>query len=696
MIIYKLNKWSYFLYLGLFLKLSLAMFLASPVLNNLFVPFINYFVLNNFENPYEHFLGVGNIEHFPYPTLMLYILSFPKLILQWIYPNNDFFNLFLFRLPLIIADLSILFIMKSWLNEKHHNKLLWLYWFSPVLIYISYVHGQLDVIPISLLFGCLFFLFKEKYIFSAVLLGMALATKTNIALALPFYILYINSKGVNFFKIIVFVFISLTTFFIINLPYLWSISFLEMVFNNQEQTKFFKSYITLNELNFFLIPSTLLILFIRGSLIKIYNRDIFIMLLGFSFSIILLFITPQPGWYFWIVPFLSYFYIKEEGNSSILFFSLQLSYFLYFGVIKESDNLNISSFLIQNLNETLFLNDFLESPSIFLNQIVFLAFTLLQTTLLINSFWIYKKGLESYSQHKITASPFLVGIGGNSGTGKTTISEAISELFTNINSTIICGDDMHKWQRGHKNWEEFTHLDPKANNLHEEILILKKIKKGQIVSRRNYDHLTGTFTKKERLKTKNIIIFEGLHPFYLSSQRKLFDLKIFMNPSLELMYHWKILRDKELRGYSKTKVLEIIKNRKKDTRNFIETQLAQADVVINYLPIQKIKKIGDPKEKINLYYKLILSNEVHIEPLLEAFQKVKSLKINHQFTNNDYQEIILKGSVTSASLEGLANEFLYYLKNLGINSYVLPKGLFGIVIIILTYYMFEKSDYDRR
>ena len=321
---------------------------------------------------------------------------------------------------------------------------------------------------------------------------------------------------------------------------------------------------------------------------------------------------------------------------------------------------------------------------------------MLQTTLLVNSFWIYKKGLESYSQHKITASPFLVGIGGNSGTGKTTISEAISELFTNINSTIICGDDMHKWQRGHKNWEEFTHLDPKANNLHEEILILQKMKKAQPVSRRHYDHFTGTFTKNERLKSKNIIIFEGLHPFYLSSQRKLFDLKIFMNPSLELMYHWKILRDKELRGYSKTKVLEIIKNRKKDTKNFIDTQLSQADVVINYLPIQKIKKIGDPKEKINLYYKLHLSNEVHIEPMLEAFGKVKSLKINHQFTGNDYQEIILKGNITSASLDSISNEFLYYLKNLGINSYVLPKGLFGVVIIILTYYMFEKSDYDRR
>ena len=112
--------------------------------------------------------------------------------------------------------------------------------------------------------------------------------------------------------------------------------------------------------------------------------------------------------------------------------------------------------------------------------------------------------------------------------------------------------------------------------------------------------------------------------------------------------------------------------------------------------VQKIKKIGDPKEKINLYYKLHLSNEVHIEPMLEAFGKVKSLKINHQFTGNDYQEIILKGNITSASLDSISNEFLYYLKNLGINSYVLPKGLFGVVIIILTYYMFEKSDYDRR
>ena len=54
---------------------------------------------------------------------------------------------------LIVASfIGILIILNSWLRGHSLNKLIWLYWFSPVLIYISYIHGQLDVIPIFFLF----------------------------------------------------------------------------------------------------------------------------------------------------------------------------------------------------------------------------------------------------------------------------------------------------------------------------------------------------------------------------------------------------------------------------------------------------------------------------------------------------------------------------------------------------------------
>ena len=201
---------------------------------------------------------------------------------------------------------------------------------------------------------------------------------------------------------------------------------------------------------------------------------------------------------------------------------------------------------------------------------------------------------------------------------------------------------MHKWQRGHEKWQDFTHLDPKANNLHSEIDFLKNLKAGRKVYRRHYNHDTGQFTQEQLLKAKNIIIFEGLHSFYLSLQNHLYDLKIFMKPSLELMQHWKIIRDKNERGHSKEKTLQQLRSREKDSKKYIETQIKNADIVIEVFPTGKIKNIGDDKQNIALYYQIKLSNLIYIEPLLEALETISSLTLTHEYEEYGFQTIILK------------------------------------------------------
>ena len=148
-------------YLGLILKIFLGCILASKFLTDLFIPFVSYFVDSGFADPYEYFYNEGNNASFPYPALMLYIISVPRILFGWLENDNIFVILFLSRLPLLIADTSIFFILKSWLKDKYLSKLIWFYWLSPVVIYISYIHGQLDAIPIAFLFASLYFLFKN-------------------------------------------------------------------------------------------------------------------------------------------------------------------------------------------------------------------------------------------------------------------------------------------------------------------------------------------------------------------------------------------------------------------------------------------------------------------------------------------------------------------------------------------------------
>ena len=203
-----LNKSDYPLFFsGLFIKLICGLFFASYFLTDLFVPFVEYFINSGFSDPYSHFLETGQKEAFPYPALMLIILALPKLIFGWI-SDNQSFVLLLYRIPLLLCDITVFFILRSWISDISHRYLLWLYWLSPVLIYISFIHGQLDVIPISLLVVALHFLFKANLTKSALFFGLSLATKTMVIIVLPFLILYFIKQKFNLKEIILFILFS--------------------------------------------------------------------------------------------------------------------------------------------------------------------------------------------------------------------------------------------------------------------------------------------------------------------------------------------------------------------------------------------------------------------------------------------------------------------------------------------------------
>lgn len=679
---------------GLLIKLLLSWYFTSDLLLELFIPFVSHFTDTGFASPYDAFVDRAGVSAFPYPALMLYILSISNFLLGWISENQNYTQ-FIFRLPLLAADILIFVILKNWLKPRNFNKLVLYYWCSPVLIYISYVHGQLDVIPISLLFVCLYFLFRDHFAFSALFMGLALATKTNVAIVLPFFLIFLVRKNVNFVDLVKFAMIVAITFALVNIQFLHQPAFLKMVFNNHEQRKIFDLAIRMENLSLYIVPLILIVIFFRGMLIRIYNRDIFLMFLGFTFCTLLFFIPPMPGWYFWLIPFLCYFYIKQDTQYVFLLFTLQSCYFIYFyhkeatGISFEitPDVVSVNQLFQPSLTRLMELG----GPSS-----LDISFTFLQVILLINCAWIYQRGLESYSRHKITVAPFLIGIGGDSGVGKTTLADAMTSIFGLHNTTVLRGDDMHKWQRGHEKWKQHTHLDPKANHLHKEIYFLKRLKSGQKILRQHYDHDTGEFTEEKPILAKNILIFEGLHPFFLAPQRLLYDLKIFIKPAKELQMHWKIIRDQAKRGYKKDEIIEAIEAREIDANKYINTQTNKSDFLIEVFPQNPIEKIGEKKEQLDIYYQLSFSNEIFVELLLDSLRTEPSINIEHEYTENDLQMVIISGSCSSKFLQDVASEFIGELDDLGISIKRLPDGVFGVLLVVLIYVVFEKEMYDRQ
>lgn len=176
----------------------------------------------------------------------------------------------------------------------------------------------------------------------------------------------------------------------------------------------------------------------------------------------------------------------------------------------------------------------------------------------------------------------LISISGSSGVGKTTLSQLILMVFGHTRSLCLSGDDLHLWERGDQNWSVFTHLNPDANDLELGHDHLVKLKSGCSIERKRYNHEFGTFDPPVRIDPMDVIVYEGLHAFYLNKTSELSDLKIFVDTDAALKTEWKIKRDIKKRGYTESQVLETIKRRKKDEELFISPQRQRADVVVKF------------------------------------------------------------------------------------------------------------------
>lgn len=217
--------------------------------------------------------------------------------------------------------------------------------------------------------------------------------------------------------------------------------------------------------------------------------------------------------------------------------------------------------------------------------------------------------------------PYIIGIAGESGVGKSTIAEIISLFYGPENTTVISTDDLHKWERTNSIWETITHLNPEANNLELGDIHILELAQGKSIFRSVYNHKTGNFNPPLKIEPRQIVVVEGLHAFYTDVSKDAIDMKIYVNTNDELKYHWKIVRDTEERGYKYNAVLDTINKRKKDADTIRSMQLVVADVVLNIEPTQKIKCLGDKTEKVELSMSCHFQSEKANDSLFSFIQE---------------------------------------------------------------------------
>ncbi|MDI6761244.1 MAG: zeta toxin family protein, partial [Candidatus Brocadiaceae bacterium] len=340
----------------------------------------------------------------------------------------------------------------------------------------------------------------------------------------------------------------------------------------------------MGNLNFLLCPAAIFVIFMKFASYKKLNRDIIILYMGLVFSVLVVLVPPMPGWYYWSLPFIVYFFVRKEDVSVLPFIVYNVAYLMYFLMYEHSDLFSAWKLVSPQWAS-------LPAPCLMLTALGFdaalindVTFTILQSSLLVIVFWMYTVGVRSNEVYRPKEKPVMIGIGGDSGAGKDTTVGILEKILGEKNVIRVSGDDSHKWARGDKNWEVYTHLNPKGSKLHLQLDHAIALQSGKSIYKGSYDHNTGTFTNPQKVESNKYIFFAGLHPFYLDKMRQLFDIKIFMEPDERLRSFWKIKRDVLNRNYSREQVQAQLEKRRGDSKKYIKPQRDFADIVINFVP----------------------------------------------------------------------------------------------------------------
>ncbi|MCU0430614.1 MAG: hypothetical protein MUF42_11655 [Cytophagaceae bacterium] len=645
---------------------------SSDYQDTLFVPFVSLF-LQEGGNPWQLVWEQQQSLEFPYHPFLLYLLALFYAPVHFLFGDHHILINLFFKAPLLLAD-WMMFLLLCRLFSENKKEVLLYYFASPIIFYATYLHSQLDLIPTLFLFYSLHSMLQGKILKAGIIAGIAIGIKLHVCAAFPLLIWYIYRKN-GWKSSFVFSLAALSIYLLALLP-MYSEGFLKMVLENPKQQSIFHSAFLIANHQVYLPVLATFLLIARFSLYKKLNRDLLFSFLALLFSVFVMLVPPSPAWYVWMFPFLSIFFIRAtmlDSRVKYLYYLVNASYLLFFIFFYRSEIIDLKfwgvpfQLKINNVNAAN------------------ISFTILSASVLACLYAFYTFGVRSNAIYK-NEEPLIIGIGGDSGSGKSTL---LTDLHAILGSklTQIEGDGDHKWERYNENWQQHTHLNPKANFLHKQSQDILNLKSGKTILRSDYDHHTGKFTKPKPITPGSFISICGLHPFYLPVMRKLIDLKVFLDTEDNLRLNWKLQRDKDTRGYSQEQVLKQWSMRKQDSEKFIAPQKQFADIIVSYFA-SNVQPMDVP-EVSNIQLKFAITADIPMDGIVSRLYEW-AIPITWDYAEDlKSQYLIFESPASSLQLSLLAKEFIQNLDEISSDLHW-AEGYRGVVQWMVLYAISEK------
>jgi phosphoribulokinase len=178
--------------------------------------------------------------------------------------------------------------------------------------------------------------------------------------------------------------------------------------------------------------------------------------------------------------------------------------------------------------------------------------------------------------------PILIGIVGDSASGKTTLTRGLLRILGEDNATHVSADHYLRYDRSQRQQRGLTALSPEANHLDILEQHLLHLLAGDPILKPLYSHQDGKMRPPQYVRPNQFTIVEGLLAFHTPRMREAFDVRVFLDPGEELRRGWKVQRDCSRRGYTTDQVLEELDRSEADSEVVIRPQRRCADIVVRF------------------------------------------------------------------------------------------------------------------